>query len=501
MTVDIQETSILDLQEMMSSRSCSSRSIVDTYLERINDIDSSGSCINSIIELNPDVLQIAENLDQEREVNGPRSLLHGIPLVLKDNIDTGDKMSTTAGSLALNGYKSSSDAVLVTKLRELGAIILAKSNLSEWANFRSTKPISGWSSRGNRTLNPYVLDRSPRGSSAGSAVAVAANLCAGAIGTETDGSIMCPSSATCTVGIKPTVGLVSQAGIIPISHSQDTAGPIARTVADAAIILGAISESDHRGELGSEKKGDICSLYIDNLSLDGLKGVRLGIVRDPYDFGTRVNAIFDDAIANMAYLGATAVDPVEVQNVDELLHNEMEVLLYEFKASINIYLASHDHPAGMSCLSDIISYNEENSSAVMKYFGQELFIMAEEKGDLDSKSYLEAKTENMRLAGEEGLNLALQQHKLDALVVPTGGLPWVVDVLNGDCSSGHSCRPAAVSGYPSISVPAGYVGGLPVGISFIGQPYQEAELIKLAFAYEQSTNVRRPPEFLKEVSI
>jgi amidase len=501
MSVDIIETSIIDLQNLMSSGSTSSKSIVEAYLDEIAKVDDGGPCINSIIELNPDVLQIAEDLDQERKVNGPRSLLHGIPLVLKDNIDTGDNMSTTAGSLALSGHKSSSDASLVAKLRNLGAVVLAKTNLSEWANFRSTKPISGWSSRGNRTLNPYVLDRSPRGSSAGSAVAVAANLCAGAIGTETDGSIMCPSSATCAVGIKPTVGLISQTGIIPLSHSQDTAGPIARTVSDAAIILGAIRESDHISELSSNTNGDVCSLYTDNLSLDGLKGVRLGIVRDPYDFGVRVTEIFDNAIANMSYLGASVVESVEVQNVDELLHNEMEVLLYEFKAGINSYLASHDHPAGMSCLSDIISYNEENSSVVMKYFGQELFVMAEDKGGLDSKDYLEAKAENMRLAGEEGLNLAIRQHKLDAVLVPTGGLPWVVDVLNGDCSSGHSCRPAAVSGYPSISVPAGYVGGLPVGISFIGQPYQEAKLIKMAFAYEQSTNVRRPPEFLREVSI
>jgi amidase len=501
MTVDVIETSIIELQDLMSSGAASSESIVETYLEKIDDVDVAGPSINSIIEINPDVLEIAQNLDRERKANGPRSLLHGIPIVLKDNIDTGDNMSTTAGSLALNGHKSSSDALLVTKLRNLGAVILAKSNLSEWANFRSTKPISGWSSKGGRTLNPYVLDRSPRGSSAGSAVAVAANLCAVAIGTETDGSIMCPSSATCTVGIKPTVGLVSQAGIVPISHSQDTAGPIARTVSDAAIILGATSELDRMGDLSTKTNDDICAFYTDNLRLDGLEGVRVGIVRNPYDFGAWINGVFDDAVAHIAYLGASIVDPIEVHNVGELLHNEMEVLLYEFKAGINSYLESHNNPAGMGCLSDIINYNEKNSSEVMKYFGQELFIMAEEKGNLDSKKYLEAKAQNMRLAGEEGLNLTIQQHNLDAVVVPTGGLPWVVDILNGDCSSGHSCRPAAVSGYPSISVPAGYVGGLPVGISFIGQPYQEAKLIKMAFAYEQSTNVRRPPEFLKEASI
>ncbi len=501
MSVDLIETSIIKLQDLMSSGAASSESIVESYLERIDDVDRSGPCINSIIEGNPDVLEIAQNLDRERETNGPRSLLHGIPIILKDNIDTGDDMSTTAGSLALSGHKSAVDALLVTRLRKLGAVILAKANLSEWANFRSTKPISGWSSKGGRTLNPYVLDRSPRGSSAGSAVAVAANLCAGAIGTETDGSIMCPSSATCTVGIKPTVGLVSQSGIIPISHSQDTAGPIARTVSDAAIMLAAISEPDRLGDLSGRANDDVCAFYTANLKLDGLKGMRLGIVRSPYDFGDRVNEIFDDAIENMAYLGATIVDPVEVNNVDELSHNEMEVLLYELKAGINNYLRSHNNPAGMGCLSDIISYNDENSSAVMKYFGQELFLMADEKGGLDSKIYLEAKEENIRLAGEEGLKVALHKHNLDALVVPTGGLPWVVDVLNGDCSSGHSCRPAAVSGYPSISVPAGFVGGLPVGISFVGHSYGESKLINLAYAYEQSTNVRRLPEFLHEVSL
>ena len=501
MSVDVIETSIIELQDLMSSGAASSESIVKTYLEKIDEVDANGPCINSIIEVNPDVLEIAQKLDKERESSGPRSLLHGIPIVLKDNIDTGDNMSTTAGSLALAGHKSSSDALLVTKLRNLGAVLLAKANLSEWANFRSTKPISGWSSKGGRTLNPYVLDRSPRGSSAGSAVAVAANLCAGAIGTETDGSIMCPSSSTCTVGIKPTVGLVSQVGIVPISHSQDTAGPIARTVSDAAIILGAMSELGHLRDQSTETNDDVCTFYTDNLRRDGLKDVRLGIVRSPYDFGAWVNEIFDDAIANLAYMGASIVDPIEVNNVGELMHNEMEVLLYEFKAGINSYLESHNDPAGMGCLSDIIRYNEQNSSEVMKYFGQELFIMADEKGDLDSKIYLEAKEENIRLAGEQGLKLALDKHDLDALVVPTGGLPWVVDMLNGDCSSGHSCRPAAVSGYPSISVPAGFVGGLPVGISFIGHSYQEAKLIKLAFAYEQSTNVRRPPEFLHEVSI
>ena len=501
MPVDVIEMSIIDLQDLMSSGAASSEDIVESYLEKIDNVDDGGPCINSIIEINPDALSIAHKLDKEREASGPRSLLHGIPIVLKDNIDTGDNMSTTAGSLALTGHKSSSDAVLVTKLRNLGAVILAKANLSEWANFRSTKPISGWSSKGGRTLNPYVLDRSPRGSSAGSAVAVAANLCAAAIGTETDGSIMCPSSATCTVGIKPTVGLVSQTGIIPISHSQDTAGPIARTVSDAAIMLGAISEREHLGDLSSRENDDVCAFYTGNLKLDGLEGVRLGIVRSPYDFGAWVNEIFEDAIANMAYLGASIVDPVEVHNVDDLLHNEMEVLLYEFKAGINKYLKNHNDPVGMSCLSDIISYNEENSSEVMKYFGQELFIMANEKGGLDSKIYLEAKQENIRLAGEEGLKVALHKHNLDALVVPTGGLPWVVDVLNGDSSSGHSCRPAAVSGYPSISVPAGLVGGLPVGISFIGHSYGESKLINLAFAYEQSTKVRRLPEFLSEVSM
>ncbi len=501
MAVDLIEASIIKLQDLMSSGATSSENIVKSYLERIDDVDQSGPCINSIIESNPDVLEIAQNLDRERGTNGPRSLLHGIPIVLKDNIDTGDNMSTTAGSLALSGHKSDVDALLVTRLRKLGAVILAKANLSEWANFRSTKPISGWSSKGGRTLNPYVLDCSPRGSSAGSAVAVAANLCTAAIGTETDGSIMCPSSATCTVGIKPTVGLVSQSGIIPISHSQDTAGPIARTVSDAAIMLGAMSEPERLGNLSERANDDVCSFYTGHLKIDGLENMRLGIVRSPYDFGGRVNDIFDEAINNMAYLGATIIDPVELNNVDELMHNEMEVLLYEFKAGINDYLKSHNNPVGMGCLSDIISYNEDNSSKVMKYFGQELFIMANDKDGLDSKIYLEAKEANIRMAGEEGIKVALHKHKLDALVVPTGGLPWVVDVLNGDCSSGHSCRPAAVSGYPSISVPAGFVAGLPVGISFIGDSYGESKLIQLAFAYEQATNVRRLPEFLNEVSI
>jgi amidase len=428
-----------------------------------------------------------------------RTAARGIPLVLKDNIDTADKMQTTAGSLALSGHVAAQDAFLAARLRAAGAIILGKANLSEWANFRSSRSSSGWSSRGGQTKNPYALDRNPCGSSSGSAVAVAANFCAAAIGTETDGSIVCPSHTNGIVGLKPTLGLVSRSGVIPIAHSQDTAGPMARTVADAAAVLGALTGIDPRDPATAESEGKSHIDYTQFLDANGLQGARIGVARNFFGYDPKVDAVIEAAIAVMSSLGAVMVDEANIDTETAVGETEVEVLLYEFKADLNAYLASLGPEAQVRTMADIIAFNEAHRDAVMPYFGQERMLAAQEKGSLLSAAYLEALATNHRLMRAEGIDKALQTHQLDAIVAPTGGPAWLTDWINGDHYGGASSTPAAVAGYPNITVPAGFIHGLPVGISFFSTAYQEPALIKLAYAFEQATKIRRAPQFLPSV--
>jgi amidase len=489
----MKEMTIVELQTQMNSGAHTARSITEMYFQRIEELDKNGPALNAVIELNPDALAIADALDAERAVTGPRGPLHGIPVMLKDNIDTADKMMTTAGSLALLGSIAPQDATVAYKLREAGAIILGKTNLSEWANFRSTHSSSGWSSRGGQTRNPYALDRNPCGSSSGSAVAVAANLCAAAIGTETDGSIICPSQTNGIVGIKPTLGLVSRAGVVPIAHSQDTAGPMARTVTDAAILLGALGGVDARDPATERCQDVVCADYTPFLDADGLRGARIGVARNFFGFSEKVDRVIETSIAALARLGAEVVDPANVETVKAFGESEFEVLLYEFKADLSRYLAQLGPDAPVHSLQEIIAFNEQHQAEVMPYFGQERMLIAQEKGPLTSEAYLEALETNHRLSRAEGIDATLREHRLDAIVAPSGGPAWLTDWVNGDHHSGGSSSPAAVAGYPNITVPAGYVFGLPVGISFFGTAFCEPTLIRLAYAFEQGTRVRRPP--------
>ena len=493
---DLEELTITDLQQGLQSGKYTSRELVEKYSDRITDIDKKGPGLYSVIEMNPDAERIAVALDRERKEKGPRSPLHGIPILIKDNIDTQDRMMTTAGSLALVGAKPQRDAFVAQRLRDAGALILGKTNLSEWANFRSTKSSSGWSGRGGQTRNPYVLERNPCGSSSGSGAAVAANLCAAAVGTETDGSVVCPSSANSLVGIKPTVGLVSRAGIIPISHSQDTAGPMARTVSDAAILLGAMTGIDPRDEATNESRGKSVADYTQFLDKDGLRGIRLGIARKHFGFNERVDKLMNDLLAEMKKLGAVLVDPADIPTTGKFDDSEFEVLLYEFKADLNKYLAGLGPTAPVRSLKDVIAFNEKNSAREMPYFGQDIMTKAEAKGPLTSKPYLAALRKNHLLTRAQGIDAVMKKNRLDALVAPTGGPPWPTDWINGDHFTGGYSSASAVAGYPHITVPAGYVFGLPVGISFFGGSYSEPKLIKIAYAFEQATKVRRPPQFL-----
>ena len=496
---ELEELTISELQQGLTRGKFTAKSLVKKYLDRIDEIDKKGPAVNSVIEINPDAEAIADALDRERKARGSRGPLHGIPLLIKDNIDTADRMMTTAGSLALLGSIPSQDAFIVKKLREAGAVLLGKTNLSEWANFRSTHSSSGWSGRGGQTRNPYVLDRNPCGSSSGSGAATAANLSSAAIGTETDGSVVCPSSANSLVGIKPTLGLVSRTGIIPIAHTQDTAGPMTRTVADAAVLLGALTGVDARDKATSSIQGKSYTDYTQFLDRTSLRGARLGIARKFFGFNDQVDKRMNSLIEEMKKLGAVIVDPAEIPTSGQFDDSELEVLLYEFKADLNSYLAGLGPKAPVHSLKQIIEFNEKNREREMPYFGQELFVRAEAKGPLTSKAYLSALQKNRRLSRTQGIDFVLRRHKLDALIAPTGGPAWPTDWLNGDHFTGGYSTASAVAGYPHITVPAGYVFGLPFGISFFGAAYSEPKLIALAYAFEQATKVRRRPEFLPTV--
>ncbi len=488
---DFAEANIADLHDQMQRGEIASEEIVSWHIERIAAIDKSGPALNAIIEINPDALSIARSLDQEWQASGPRGPLHGIPVILKANIDTADQMYTSAGSLALAEHVPPEDAFIVKRLRNAGAVILGKANLSEWANFRSTRSSSGWSSVGGQTRNPYDTARSPCGSSSGSAVAVAANLAVVAVGTETDGSVVCPAGITGIVGIKPTLGLVSRSGIIPIAHSQDTAGPMARSVRDAAILLTAMTGTDADDVATAD--AEIHHDYSANLTADGLSGKRIGVLRSWYGAGSNPNVdeLYEASIEALRNQGAEIVDDIEIETED-MYDAEYEVLLFEFKADLNAYLESSGAP--LDTLADLIAFNEAHASTVMSIFGQEIFIAAEEKGPLTDTAYLEALELSKRIASE-GIDKAMDEHKLDALIAPTNGPAWMIDHVNGDAFGIGSSSLAAISGYPNITVPAGFVSGLPIGISFVGKPWNEKQLIEIAYAFEQATGARRAPEF------
>jgi len=498
-TFELDELTVHDLQQGMSSGKFSARSLTEKYLARIEAIDK--HTINSVIELNPDALAIAAQLDHERKAKGPRGPLHGIPVLIKDNIGTHDRMMTTAGSLALLGSIPPRDSFVAQKLREAGAVILGKTNLSEWANIRSTHSTSGWSGRGGQTHNPYALNRNPCGSSSGSGAAVAGNLCAIAIGTETDGSIICPSNANGCVGIKPTVGLLSRAGIVPISHSQDTAGPMARTLADAAALLGALTGVDANDSATAASSGKAQSDYTRFLDPKGLRGARLGVVRKAFGFNPAVDRIMEEALAEMKRQGAELVDPADPPTWGKWRDQENEILLYEFKADLNSYLAGLGPQAPVHTLEEAIKFNDAHASQEMPFFGQELFVQSQSKGPLTSKDYLKAVEEAQRLTRKEGIDAIMDQHKLDALVAPSGGPAWLTDLVDGDSFGGGSSSAAAVAGYPGITVPAGFIFGLPVGISFFGRAWSESTLIRIAYAFEHATKARKAPRFLPTVEL
>ncbi len=489
--------SISELRARML-RGGSSHALVQYYLDRIGAIDKSGPAINALIELNPDAVAIADQLDAERKHGKLRGPLHGIPVLIKDNIDTADKMHTSAGSLALAESIAAKDSMVAAKLRAAGAVILGKTNLSEWANFRSSHSTSGWSGRGGQTKNPYVLDRNPCGSSSGTGAAIAANLAVVGVGTETDGSIVCPSSVNGLVGIKPTIGLVSRAGIVPISHSQDTAGPMARSVRDAALLLNVLAGSDARDAESAAAKAHRAD-YTKSLAENALRGVRVGVVRKLAGFNPDVDIAFDRSIAALKAAGATVVDPVELPNQGKYDDDENVVLQYEFKADLNAYLAQLSAQVRVRSLADLIAFDREQAAREMPWFAQEIFEKSQARGTLSDQAYRDALARSKTLAGPQGIDAALQKDKLDVLIAPTGGPAWVTDLVNGDHFGGGSSSPAAVSGYPAVTVPMGFVHELPVGITFFGAAWSEAKLIGYAYAFEQATHARKAPGFLDHV--
>jgi len=497
---ELDEITVAELQEGMRSGKFTSRGLAERYLARIAEIDKAGPSLNSVIELNPEVLGIADRLDAERKSKGPRGPLHGIPVLIKDNIGTADRMRTTAGSLALADFTPAHDSAVARRLRQAGALILGKTNLSEWANFRSSHSSSGWSGRGGQTRNPYATDRNPCGSSSGSGAGVSANLCAIAVGTETDGSIVCPSSANGVVGIKPTVGLVSRAGIIPVSHNQDTAGPMCRTVADAATLLGALAGADAADSATAASSGKIPADYTRFLDPRGLHGARIGVLRNTFDFGECVAPVFKSALDAMRDAGAELLD-IEIASLGKLDESEGIGLLYDFKADLNAYLAAAGPKILVSSLKELIAFNERNRDKEMPYFGQDLFEKAEAKGPLTEKAYLDALAKNHRLARTEGIDAAMDKNKLDAIVAPTAGPAWLTDHIDGDHDTGGTSSLAAVAGYPNIHVPAGFVFGMPVGVSFFGRAWSEPQLIRIAYSFEQATRARKPPRFLPTANL
>jgi amidase len=494
---ELAEATITDLADGMAKGKYTARKLVELYLARVEAIDRKGPTLRSVIEVNPDALNLADALDRERTQKGPRGPLHGVPILVKDNIDTADKMATTAGSLALVGAKPPADAFCITQLRKAGALILGKTNLSEWANARNIpSSTSGWSGRGGLTKNPYALDRNPCGSSSGSGVAPSANLCAAAVGTETDGSITCPSSVNGIVGIKPTVGLVSRTGIIPISHSQDTAGPMARTVRDAAILLGALAGADPEDNATADAPKSIPD-YTKSLAADGLKGAKLAVARNFFGYHDRVDALAADALDVLKKQGAALTDATGLPKPDAYWPAEEVVFQYEMKAGINAYLARLGPDAPVKSLADVIAFNEKHRDKEMPYFGQQFFVKTQEKGPTTSYEYQEALAKCRRLARTEGLDKILDGGKFDAIVAPTFGPASVTDLVCGDrWLGGEIISVTAVAGYPHVTVPMGFVFGLPVGLSFVGRPWTEATLLRLAYAFEQATKHRRPPQFL-----
>jgi amidase len=495
---NLEEATLATLQAAMQSGRLTAAALLDLYLARIQALDWNGPTLRSVQEINPDARAIAQALDEERRNKGPRGPLHGIPILLKDNIATADKLETTAGALALVGARPREDATIARRLREAGMVILGKASMSEWAYFKSTPASSGWSARDGQSRNPYALDRTPCGSSSGSAIAVAANLVAVSIGTETDGSITCPAGINGIVGIKPTVGLTSRAGVIPISASQDTVGPFGRTVADAAIVLGALVGVDPRDPATQASAGKSHTDYTKFLDPEGARGIRIGVPRgDYFGYSPKADAVANQAIEVLRGLGAVIVDPVQIPNLDKakLTDAELLVFLYEFKAGLNAYLAALAPGAQVQSLADIIAFNKRNPTANLPFFGQEWLERAQAKGGLTAPEYLEAKEKCHRLGGPQGLDVVMDTQRLDALVAPTTTPAWKIDLANGDAIRGYSAKSAALAGYPLVSVPAGQVMGLPVGITLMGRAWSEPTLIKLAYAFEQATKARHPPQY------
>jgi amidase len=497
----LDELTVAELQAAMVSGELTARQLGETYLRRILEVDSSAGGVNAVLELNPEALLIADDRDRERRAGRVRGPLHGIPVMIKDNIDTADRMTTTAGSLALAGSRASRDAFIVDRLRVAGAVLLGKTNLSEWANYRSRRSSSGWSGRGRQTRNPWALDRNPCGSSSGSAAAVSANLCAVTIGTETDGSIVCPSSANGVVGLKPTVGLWSRSGIIPISATQDTAGPMGRTVADVAVLLGPLTGRDPTDPRSVDAEGQGHADYGVFLDRDGLRGRRIGVLRSAFGFHEAVDAIMADALATMRGAGAVIIDPVEINAPRGVGGWERTVLSYEFKDGVNRYLAGLGNDAPVRSLADVIAFNAANAEASMPYFGQETLIAAQARGGLDAAEYREAREQMLGGARTAGIDATLAEHRLDAVVAPTGGPAWVTDLVTGDHFGGGSSGHAARAGYPNISVPAGYVHGLPVGLSLFSTAWREPDLLAMAYAFEQASGVRQPPPLVPTLDL
>ena len=496
-TFELEEWTVTQLQEALRTGRLTSQRITELYLGRIAAMDRVGPTLRHVIETNPDALAVASERDAERRAGRLRGALDGIPVIIKDNIDTADRMHTSAGSLALAHSIARRDAGVTERLRAAGAVILAKANMSEWANMRSPRASSGWSARGGQGRNPYVLDRTPCGSSSGVGGAVAASFAAVGVGTETDGSIMCPSSANALVGIKPTVGLVSRAGIIPIAHSQDTAGPMARTVTDAAILLGVLTGEDARDPVTMSSRGHARTDYTSFLDVEGLRGARIGVARAHVTgYSEETDRIYGDSIDALTRGGAVLTDPADIPHFGEYDDSELTVLLYELKDGLNAYLAGLGPGSEVHSLAQLIAFNEAHRDQEMPYFGQEHFLAAEERGPQSELRYRNALAKNVRLARAEGIDELMDRERLDAIIAPTSGPPWLIDLLNGDQGTGGSSTPAAVAGYPSITVPAGFVNELPVGLTFIGRAWSEPVLIRLAYALEQQTKHRHAPRYL-----